>query len=170
MDLWSWTVAVTLGVVFFGSVLNQLSWDRWESVVARYDRTMILPYWGFFAPHPGHTGNHLIYRDGDGDIWGPWEEVPIPNRTPWEFVWNPSRFERKALLDLMNGFAKTRESFASVGATQLSLAYLAMLTWVMAQPRHGDEPLRQFAVISTTGHADDRELSVAILSAGHAFC
>lgn len=167
-----WTAVVTtfLGAVFIGSVLNQLGIPRWEQLVARFDPTMVLPYWGFFAPNPGHTGNHLVYRDGEPGSWGPWREVPIPPRPRRQWLWNPARFEQKALLDLMNGFARTQASYRKAGALQLSLAYLALLTWVMSQPRTDSVArARQFAVVTTTGHGAARELQVVLLSNGHAF-
>ncbi|WP_120337405.1 hypothetical protein [Cryobacterium soli] len=68
----------------------------------------------------------------------------------------------------MNGFAKTKDSYQEVGAVQLSLAYLAMLTWVMAQPRADTTATaRQFTVVMTEGHGSARELTVAVLSNEH---
>jgi hypothetical protein len=168
--MWEGIVAVVFAAILVGSILNQLDWNRWEKLVARFDPMMFLPYWGFFAPDPGFAGNHVVYRDRVADEWGPWVEVPIPPRTKLEWIWNPGRFERKALLDLMNGFAKTRDPYEEVGAIQLSLAYLAMLTWVIAQPR-GDTTAtaRQFAVVMTEGHGSSRELKVAVLSNEHPF-
>jgi hypothetical protein len=168
--VWTVVVATILGVVFVCSILNQLGLRRWEELVARFDRMMFLPYWGFFAPNPGHTGNHLVYRDGEADSWGDWREVPIPARPSSQWLWNPARFERKALLDLMNGFARTQASYRKAGALQVSLSYLAMLTWVMSQPRTDRAArVRQFAVITTTGHGPARQMRVAILSNEHAF-
>lgn len=166
-----WTVAVTtiLALVMAGSVLNQLPLTRWEQVVARYDWIQLLPYWGFFAPDPGHAGNHLVYRDRTSGDWSDWQEIPIPPRTNSEWIWNPGRFERKALLDLINGFARTQSNYLRGDAIELSLAYLAMLAWVMAQPRPDTQAtVRQFVVVTTTGLRADRQLRVAIVSADHA--
>jgi hypothetical protein len=157
--------------VFVGSLLNQQPPPYWEQLVARFDWTMLLPYRGFFAPDPGHAGNHLVYRDRTAHSCGPWRELRLPDPRPrWQWLWNPGRFERKALLDLLNGFAKTQATFKEAGALQLSAAYLAMLTWVMSQPRPDQQARsRQFAVITTTGHGLDRIMSVAIASREHAF-
>jgi hypothetical protein len=166
--VWESIVAAVFVAILTGSALNQLDWPRWEKTVAKYDPLMFLPYWGFFAPDPGFAGNHVVYRDRVADDWGAWVEVPIPPRTRLECIWNPGRFERKALLDLMNGFAKTKDSYQEVGAVQLSLAYLAMLTWVMAQPRADTTATaRQFTVVMTEGHGSARELTVAVLSNEH---
>ncbi len=168
--MWEGIVATVFAAILIGSILNQFGWSAWERVVVRLDPLMFLPYWGFFAPDPGFAGNHVVYRDRVHDEWGQWQEIPIPPRTRWESIWNPGRFERKAVLDLMNGLAKTKDQYEKVGAIQLSLAYLAMLTWVMAQPRVDPAAsARQFAVIMTEGHGPRREMKVAVLSNEHPF-
>ena len=168
--MWEGVVATAFAAILIGSVLNQLDWPAWERLVARFDPFMFLPYWGFFAPDPGFAGNHVVYRDRVDERCGPWREIPSPPRTRLDWIWNQGRFERKALLDLMNGFAKTKDQYEEVGAIQLSLAYIAMLTWVMAQPpEHPDASARQFAVIMTEGHGAGREMKVAVLSNEHPF-
>jgi hypothetical protein len=167
--VWTFAVATILALVIVGSILNQFGLKRWEQLVARYDSIQFLPYWGFFAPDPGHAGNHLVYRDRTSEKWCDWQEIPIPPRTSSEWIWNPGRFERKALLDLINGFARTQDNYRRGNALQLSLAYLAMLAWVMAQPQHdGSARARQFAVVTTTGLGADRQIRIAIVSAEHA--
>jgi hypothetical protein len=169
--MWAAVATAVLGLVFIGSIVNQLQLPRWERLVARFDVGGLLPYWGFFAPDPGHAGNHLVYRDRTAGSWGPWRELSIPDprpRTQW--LWNPARFERKALLDLLNGFAKAQQTLREAGAMQLSVSYLGMLSWVMAQPRpDARAQTRQFAVIATTGHQAARAISVVIASNEHRF-
>ncbi|MFN0130079.1 MAG: hypothetical protein ACKV19_25730 [Verrucomicrobiales bacterium] len=161
-------VTAFLALLFLASVINQLSWSAWETWVARIDIFGFLPHWKFFAPDPGYTGNHLVYRDGERDSWGAWTEVEVPTADALGWLWNPARSERKALLDLINSFIFSRPAYAKAKLEYLSEGYLGLLAWAMAQPRQSPSAKqRQFAVIMCTGHGAARRLQVAFSSAPH---
>ncbi len=165
-----WLTAVILAVVFVASILNQLPLRWWASVVARFDPWTFLPFWAFFAPNPGYAGTHLVYRDRDVDGWTEWAEIQIPDTTAWRWVWNPGRFERKAIQDLFNGLIRASKEIRNPAALELTTAYVGLLTWVMAQP-----PLRpatthrQFTVLQAVGHGPARSLQAVVLSREYVF-
>src|SRR3954470_12564692 len=95
-------VALALGGWFVVAVLNQFRF-RWFDRVRRRDRLYLLPAWTFFAPNPGRSDYHLVYRDRrrDGSLTD-WREVPLgAPRRPYSCVWNPRKRARKALSDIV---------------------------------------------------------------------
>jgi len=161
-------VAVLLAGWFVGSVLHQVGPDWWRRRVARRDVLGLLPRWSFFAPNPGRHDLHVVYRDRDAaGQWGPWTELDI-QRDPrwWRAAWNPERYPRKAVSDLVNAI-RGGTGTAEPLALMLSGAYLAMLSWVMCQPDSGRTTGRQFAVIGRNGHGARRTLDVLYLSGEH---
>ena len=121
----------------------------------RIDRVNLLPI-GASSRQNQDIPETTVYRD-----LGPKDGVldrGSHSRPPgYSLIWNPARFERKALLDLANGFTKARPIYKEIDAIQLSECYLAMLTWVMAQEVSNSlSSARQFAVIMSTGHGAAR--------------
>jgi hypothetical protein len=163
--LWHWLAETLLLLVFVGSVLNQLPIRRWERLVLRFDPWALLPYWSFFAPNPGHTGTHLIFRDREEAGWSPWTDIAVPGSNGWRWVWNPGRFERKALQDMLAGLARTARALDEPTALQLTACHLALMTWVDTQPDLlGSSTHRQFAVIQTQGHGPNRSTRPVFVS------
>jgi hypothetical protein len=160
----SLTIAI-LGFIFAASVLNQLSIRRWQILVARFDPWTFLPFWGFFGPNPAFAGVHLVYREKNAFGWTGWDEIRIPAASGWQWLWNPTRHERKALHDLLNGLAETAAQIDDANKVVLSNCHLALLAWVIAQPRTDPNALcRQFALVQTTGHRPDRQLRPVFVS------
>jgi len=61
-----------------------------------------VPRWTFFAPVPGTTDFHVVWRAWEKDSPGPWREMiaMTPQRRPIDVLWNPSKFSRKATIDI----------------------------------------------------------------------
>jgi hypothetical protein len=157
--------AVILGAVFAASVLNQLSIRRWDVLVAQYDKWSFLPFWSFFAPNPGYAGTHLVFRDRHAAGWTSWTELELPDTTGWRWLWNPGRFERKALQDLLNGFARAAEELRDPVALEFTTCHVSLLTWVDAQPPLCDGGShRQFALLQAVGHGEMRTLEPVVVS------
>jgi len=160
--------ALILGAVFGGSVLNQFHLPWWQRIVARFDRIVFLPYWAFFAPNPGFAGVHLVFRDRTPAGLGEWSEIPLPSTTAWRWLWNPGRYERKALQDYLSGLTRYAAQLRQARTLELTDAYVAVLAWVEAQPRTApDATHRQFAILQTVGHRPSRELRPVFLSREH---
>lgn len=158
-----------LAIIFVATVLNQLPLRGWLLWVAKIDPWTFLPFWAFFAPKPAYAAISLIYRDHDASSWGDWKEVSVPEPTVWRWLWNPGRFERKALHDLTNGLAWISEQGHTTAELRLSSCYVGLLAWVMAQPAGAPGARsRQFAIVEVVGHPDAREVRPVFLSAEHA--
>ena len=53
----------------------------------------LIPNWSFFAPRPGTSDYHLVFRDSDeSGEWSRWREIPLnEKRTLWGAIWNPQK-------------------------------------------------------------------------------
>lgn len=161
--------AVILAAVFIASVLNQTPLQRWRDLVARHDRWTFLPFWAFFAPNPGYAGTHIVFRDRTPAGWTSWTELEVPDTGGWRWLWNPGRFERKAVQDLFNGLVRSAQALRHPAALELTLCYLGLLAWVQAQPRRTPESItRQFALLQAVGHGQERSLQAVVVSREYA--
>lgn len=64
----------------------------------------IIPSWNFFAPNPGTTDYHLLYRDKleSGEL-SVWREIPIDKEPSLlRAVWNPRKRKSKVLSDVVS--------------------------------------------------------------------
>jgi hypothetical protein len=159
-----------LGTVFVASILNQLQFHWWERVTARLDKMVFLPRWAFFAPNPAYAGVHLVYRDRGVTGLSAWEEILLPSTTGWRWVWNPARYERKALRDLLGGLARSAQVLDARDrmAIEITNPYIILLTWVEAQPKTlPDATHRQFAILQTTGYGAARTVRPVFVSREH---
>ncbi len=112
------------------------------------DLAGLVPHWTFFAPVPGTCDYYLLYRDelDDGSLTD-WRELSLcDSRQPWHLVWNPRKREKKALFDL--AVALVREIKPDLlEAIQLSVPYLALLTYVSSVPRTYQARATQFLLM-----------------------
>jgi hypothetical protein len=169
----AWTIAVglVLGAWFGASVVHQFA-PRWWRPVNKFDACRLLPQWHFFAPRPGRRDHHLVVRDIVDDVPTAWRQIGVGGSPPSvRWVFNPYRYRQKALTDLINMLLTARRVLAEHESPRigelLSIPYLAILSWVMAQPGRPDGA-RQFAVIATTGHGSARDVRIVYVSRTHA--
>jgi hypothetical protein len=151
------------------SAVFQLS-DRMQLWLGRYDMFGLLPCWSFFAPNPGTTDYRLVYRDlnAEGDA-SAWLEAPLLSGSSFRFIWHPEKHRAKALTDLIQILFRTSaELDDEIGKLALTWPYIAILAHVTSLPKRDRSLRRQFAVVSTTGHAAPRKLSLLFVSSVHA--
>jgi hypothetical protein len=168
MNVSNLTVVAVLTGWSIWSIINQTSFS-FAKRLKRFDVINFVPRWTFFAPIPGRTDYHLVYRDISEDLLDrtAWIElVPVAERSWWAIVWNPRKRIRKALIDLTQMMSQIGLEYPDSNALVLSLPYLAVLNHVMHQPR-GYLALRQFAVVETTSAAS--EPAIILRSEGHRF-
>lgn len=100
-----------LAVWFFATVLAQItSWEDAPKPLTAlsewfraYDVLSLVPAWNFFAPNPGTTDYHLLYRDKleSGEV-SVWKEIPIDKEpTILKAIWNPHKRKSKVLSDVI---------------------------------------------------------------------
>ncbi len=151
------------------SVLYQFQ-TKWVLGLTRFDLFHLLPKWTFFAPNPGHTDYHLLYRDlRDDAIPTGWTEVNIvQERSILASVWNPEKRVRKCLLDLTQNLVKQRPSSADEeNAVVLSVPYLLLLNYVAHLNAPGSSNARQFIIFQSHGFFPNKEPELLIRSAFH---
>jgi hypothetical protein len=164
--------AAAIGVMaawFLASVLGQLPFPRIERM-RRWDLCGLVPYWNFFAPHPGTRDFHLLYRDrlADGTVT-PWTEVPLCDaRRWWHAAWNPVKREKKALFDVTVQLLKEALQTPRTELLQVSVPYLVLLTFVSALPRPAAATGTQFLLMVSPGSVDDPVPEPMFTSALHA--
>jgi len=127
-----------------------------------------IPEWKFFAPTPGTSDYHLLYRDqySDGSI-GQWREVTFgEERRWWNVVWNPNRRQLKALFDIVLSLQYEWKQQPDAGI-QASMAYLYVLNYVSNLPRTDKVLATQFLLMESYGCLSTRKISQLCVSALH---
>ena len=182
---WCIVVAVGLALWLAASVLHQFRWEWWTRLAA-CDLLHLLPRWTFFAPNPGCSDIHLVVRSWQRDKPGAWRPLHLPYDARWHWwLWNPSRFSRKAVMDLVNELRQARSTAGETPrAVLLSRGYICLLRWVIFnQHAPRDEEGRgrdaagrdtaghlQFAVVLSHGFEAGRKLELDLISDVHPAC
>ena len=105
-----WLLICFLALWLVLSTLGQLTtWSRVPKRLAAlvgffstYDFFSLLPAWNFFAPNPGTTDYHLLYRDklhnGEYSVW---RELRVDKeRGLLKGIWNPNKRQSKIISDV----------------------------------------------------------------------
>jgi hypothetical protein len=169
-------LAITLTVWFVLSAAGQFSYRRIE-LLRRWDCFSLIPIWTFFAPNPGHTDYHLIYRDrsADGKL-GVWTEIPLIARRRWfTALWNPQKRGKKIVSDVLNSFGVFFEHHENarlprdeaLQLVMLTTPYLIVLNLVSAVPRTLGVQARQFAVVERFGFVSNQPPEPVFVSPFH---
>ena len=109
--MFEYLLVLLLTIWFVASVVVQLNvWEGAPPAVHRNVRVIhtldvlgAVPSWNFFAPNPGTTDYHLLYRDrlDSGEI-SDWREAPIDKEsTLLKAIWNPGKRKSKVLADVI---------------------------------------------------------------------
>jgi hypothetical protein len=126
------------------------------------------PSWNFFAPHPGSHDLRLLVRYQIRGHITPWSE-PAEFRpkdgTLMLATWNPHRYMKKLLLDLLSTLIVDLCSLRSVdakpeqyNALQLTTGYLGCLKIATLRAPKDIESEVQFAVVRTSDSLDVPEM------------
>jgi hypothetical protein len=139
------------------------------AALKRRDIASLIPHWKLFAPRPGTSDYHLVFRDYDAHAgWSRWRELPISDG-PWSFwrgIWNPGKRRIKMLSDVVRDGSKL-VTIIPLADLILTLPYLAVLNYVSRLPRANASLSTQFMVLKSDGFSDDREPQLVFLSAMH---
>ena len=96
-------IGALASVWFMLSVLNQFKRGRLIARIKRHDVFALIPTWTFFAPRPGVTDYHVMYRDCSlSGGFSRWQEVRWQRPGPLRGVWNPSKRAGKGITDMCN--------------------------------------------------------------------
>jgi hypothetical protein len=141
---------------------------RWARAVGRHDPFSLVPLWTFFAPNPGRSDLHLLFRDrlGDGTL-SDWIELESAQaRRLRSSVWHPEKHRTKAVHDAVSsiGMLRARHVGPEIMA---SGAYLMLLSLVCAANGLPDARQRQFVVVATEQTAPDKQPKLRLKSPFH---
>jgi hypothetical protein len=152
---------------FLISVLSQLNVKAVAPLKAR-DIFSLIPNWSFFAPRPGTSDYHLLFRDSDhAEAWSRWREIPLANRrTLWGAIWNPEKRKTKALSDVVRGLVRLAQDKA-LKDFSLTLPYLAILNYVSSIRRSTPCVQTQFMILKSEGFFADQDPQFLFMSNAH---
>ena len=144
---------VGLTIWFLLSAINQLFHGRAIKKIKARDLFSLIPIWTFFAPNPGTTDYHLLYRDRsiDGSL-SPWREMEGPQAGAGKALWNPHKRVRKSVHDMCTSLEKMSYKYPDIGKwLMLQVPYIALLMHVCSMPVSSLTARRQFLVCRTRG-------------------
>jgi hypothetical protein len=177
MVMLDFIVGMILGGWLIVSIVGQFHSKRINRI-RRYDYFNLIPLWTFFAPNPGQSDYHLLYRDKlrDGSLTD-WAEIPLTHRREVKaFVWNPMKRETKVLADIVNSVATLvdyhREQNTPVktigDAVMLSTPYLILMNIVLHRAKNTfQSEQRQFALAETHGFDSNGKPDLILCSPFH---
>jgi hypothetical protein len=153
-------VMTVLAAWFVVTILNQpRRTRRLVSAIVSRDIGGLVPVWTFFAPNPGDTDTHLLFRDRDveGRVTA-WREVHVAGRRHVLDLWNPLRRINKGIVDVVYDLTKrdgrTPQPSGPVPVTKrrmLSFPYVLLLNYVSQLRGDFGAIERQFAIVRTPG-------------------
>jgi hypothetical protein len=149
------------------SLLSQLQ-VKLVAPLKAHDVFSLIPNWSFFAPRPGTSDYHLVYRDlgADGE-WGKWREIPLAERrTLMGAIWNPQKRRTKTLSDVVRGLIRLAHDRV-LNDFSLTLPYLSILNYISAFPRSSACLQTQFMILQSEGFLDERDPAFLFLSNAH---
>ena len=147
--------------------------------ITNLDICGLVPIWTFFAPNPGDTDVHLLFRDRDQDGRVTcWREVKLTGRRWILHLWSPQRRINKAIVDVafdlarpdeLNEDAKPAPDGPKLVNKQrvLSFPYLLVLNYVSSLTGDFGAVERQFVIARTPGMRGRSAPDVRLVSAFH---
>ncbi|TKC06224.1 hypothetical protein [Pedobacter frigoris] len=156
------------GIWFLGTICHQFDY-KWVAGIRKFDYFRILPRWTFFAPNPGTTDYHLLYRHMDkNDQVSDFKEIPLHDRHASSFIWNASKRSKKVLFDLVQEMNRicNRED-VNEAAVKLSFSYICILNFLTKIPKAQDTKSIQFAIVASSGFIEYGEPTLTFCSDFH---
>jgi hypothetical protein len=149
------------------SLLSQLQ-VKLVAPLKAHDVFSLIPNWSFFAPRPGTSDYHLVYRDlGSDGAWGRWREIPLAERrTLMGAVWNPQKRRTKTLSDVVRGLIRLAHD-GVLKDFSLTLPYLSILNYISSFPRTAPCRQTQFMILQSEGFLDEHDPAFLFMSNAH---
>src|SRR5215467_11033948 len=167
------SVTVTILAAWLGlSILNQIR-PAWIRSVKRFDIFSAIPIFTFFAPRPGISDWHILYRDKlVDDTVTDWRELlPLPTLTWRKLIirlfLNPVKRERKIASDMCAFMMRTGPPLKKSKRMLIHLPYLWIALAVAAKPRPVLSIQRQWVFASATRNNVDVAAKPQYLSPFH---
>lgn len=163
-----------VAIVFFAlwlllTIFNQFNF-KWVSQIKKQDIFHLLPSWTFFAPNPGTSDYHIVYRTmDDNKNVSAFIEIPLLNdRRLTHAFWNSSKRVKKVLTDLVMILKKScAAEDMKKEKLQVSFSYIALLNFLTHLERSTSVKFIQFAILESKGYNDPGPPQLLICSAFH---
>jgi hypothetical protein len=116
--------------------------------LTRRDIFNMLPIWTFFAPNPGKTDLHILFRDvlRDGSMTA-WQEVLHRHKRRLRLLWNPAKREDKIVRDCVTALRKSEREIPTRATLFFTVPYMILLGHVLSASVSGDASARQFLIV-----------------------
>lgn len=162
-----------IGVIVFSVwLLSTIAFQRKSrlaSQIARFDRLNLIPRWSFFAPDPGASNYHFVYRGrDDATSASPWVELDLSPRGALFALWNPRKRYREGMIELFQLLVLFSRDH-SAARLQFTAPYVILLE-VARRSLKGSVSstgFYQFALIETRGPSETSVPSVRFYSLTH---
>ena len=140
----------------------------WWNGFKSYDWCAAIPSWSFFAPNPGRSDHHLMYRlcSGEG-VWGSWLLVDLQsNKYWWQSIWNPVKRKNKALTDVSSDVVFFSKCYSKESVT-ITQSYLLLLNFLSGQALPENSDSIEFVIMESFGRYNSQQPEVIFESEVH---
>jgi hypothetical protein len=163
-----------VAILFFAlwlllTILNQFNF-KWARQIKKQDVFHLLPSWTFFAPNPGTSDYHIVYRTmDDNKNISAFIEIPLQSdRQLTHACWNSSKRIKKALTDLVMSLKKLcAAEELKKEKLQVSFSYIALLNFLTHLEKSASVKFIQFAILESKGYNDPNPPQLLICSDFH---
>ncbi|MFW0715956.1 hypothetical protein [Pedobacter sp. N23S346] len=171
---YEFVVTVFLSCWFIATIVCQFKDNKVSSfIMEKIDLFSLIPLWTFFAPNPGKTDYHLLFRDKITDVdYSEWQEMEITEeRTFWSWLWNPEKRDKKVLADIVQSLVATipnyRKANGNINLLMFSMPYIIVLHAVSQYKKQSEKCFRQFMLAESSGYQKRTDPALILLSVFH---
>ena len=151
------------------TIVNQFD-TKFSQEIRKYDIFHLLPRWTFFAPNPGTSDYHFLYRfkSTDNQI-SAFIEIPLHgNRNILSAVWNSNKRLKKALLDLVMDINRLcAQEQINESNIKISFSYIALLNFITSIEKPYKTNYVQFVILKSDGFIEKRDPQLILCSEFH---
>ncbi len=149
------------------SCIAQFSSDR-LIFLKQADWFSLIPQWTFFAPIPGTSDYHLMFRDRyiSGD-YTEFREIDLTSpRKLMHTIWNPDKHNEKILSDVVHTFAQMAGKIESP-QLMFTIPYILILNYVSNTEHVPNANATQFTIVESPSSHSGRTLTITFISGLH---
>jgi hypothetical protein len=171
--IYTLSIIIIFVLWFICTIICQFKGKAADFVHTHLDVLNLIPLWTFFAPRPGKSDYHIIYRDKSPDqSMSEWTEVELSEgRNFLDFIWNPRKRNKKVLSDIIQTLIITFSKYPKDEDRKLlmyTFPYIMVLQLVSQQKSKIANPsLRQFVLAESPGYLEERDPNFILISKFH---
>jgi len=172
-NIYTLAVLIIFVIWFICTIICQFRGKAAEFIHKHIDVLKLIPSWTFFAPRPGKSDYHILYRDKrSDDAISEWTEVELSEgRNLLDFIWNPRKRNKKVLSDIIQTLIITINRFPKDqdrSFLMYTFPYIMVLRLVSQQNgKIADPALRQFVLAESPGYLEESDPKFILISKFH---